>query len=159
MENNTGTTQTGNINDRLQELRASHAAAYARSVRATNVWIGMRMVTALVTVILLAAGIFAPAVLGNTVLGILVALGISYMLRRGIRVLAWLGVLGGVASLVLLLTSLGSYVSMAQQHPLLWVYMAAAVADTLVQCAANGLLLADKEYRAFAQAINRVSHS
>ena len=159
MENNTGTTQTGNINDRLQELRASHAAAYARSVRATNAWIGMRMVTALVTVILLAAGIFAPAVLGNTVLGILVALGIGYMLRRGIRVLAWLGVLGGVASLVLLLTSLGSYVSMAQQHPLLWVYMAAAVADALVQCAANGLLLADKEYRAFAQAINRVSHS
>lgn len=159
MENNTGTTQNGNINDRLQELRRRHSAAYARSVRATNAWIGMRIVTALVTVVMLAAGIFAPAVLSSTVLGVLVALGISYMLRRGIRILAWLGVVGGAASLILLATELGTYLTMAGQHPLLWLYIAAAVLDALVQCAANGLLLADKDYRAFADAINRVSHS
>lgn len=159
MENNTGTTQTGNINDRLQELRRRHSTAYTRSVRATNAWIGMRIVTALVTVVMLAAGIFAPAVLSSTVLGVLVALGISYMLRRGIRVLAWLGAAGGVASLVLLVTDMGTYLSIAGQHPLLWLYIAVAVLDALVQCAANGILLASKDYRAFAEAINAVSHS
>lgn len=159
MENNTGTTKTGNINDRLRELRTRHAAAYARSVRITNLWLGMRGITAIVTVILLAAGIFAPAVLGNLVLGILVALGISYMLRRGIRVLAWLGAAGGAASLVLLLLDLGTYLTLAGQYPLLYLYLVVAVLDGVVQCAANGLLLADKEYAAFARDINEVSHS
>ena len=159
MKNNATTSQTGNISDRLGELRARHAAACARSAGLTNLWVGMRILTALITLALLAAGIFAPAVLGSTLLGVLVTLGISYMLRRGVRVLAWLGALGGAASLVLLVLNLGTYLSLAGQHPLLWLYIAAAVADALVQCAANGLLLADKEYRAFAEAINGVSRS
>nr|WP_317402502.1 hypothetical protein [uncultured Gemmiger sp.] len=157
MENNTGTQKTENINDRLRELRTRYAAAYARSVRTTGLWLLMRSILAVVTIALVATKIFTAAVLGQTVMGILVALGISYMLRRGIRVLAWLGLAGGAASLVLLVMNLGSYTAMAQQYPLLYLYIGVAVLDAVVQCAVNGLLLADSEYREFSRAMNEQS--
>lgn len=157
MENNTGTQQSSNLNERLRQLRAEYAGAYARTARATNLWILARCACTAVTFVLLAMGVFAPAVAGSTVLSLLVTLGISYMLRRGIRVLAWLGALGGAAALVLLLVDIGSYLTMAAQHPLLYLYIVIAVAAALVQCGANGLLLADGEYRAFSQAVNEES--
>lgn len=155
MENNTGTQQ--NINERLQALRADHAAAYAKCVRLTNLWVGVRIACTLVTLAMVAAGIFAMSVVGNLVLGLVVAFGISYMLRRGVRVLAWLGVVGGAASLVLLLMSLGMYLAMTGQYPLLYLYLVAAVADAAVQAIANGLLLADAGYRDFARELTAVS--
>lgn len=157
MENNTGTHQNSSLNERLNQLRAQYADACRRTVRATNAWIIARCICAAVTLILLAMGIFTPAVGGSTVLGVAVTLGISYMLRRGIRVLAWLGALGGAASLILLLLDIGSYLSMAAQHPLLYLYIVVTVAAAAVQCAANGRLLADGEYRAFSQAVNEAS--
>ena len=153
MENNTGTHQNSSLNEQLSQLRAQYADACRRTVRATNVWIIARCICAAVTLILLAMGIFT----GSTVLGVAVTLGISYMLRRGIRVLAWLGALGGAASLVLLLLDIGSYLNMAAQHPLLYLYIVVTVAAAAVQCAANGRLLADGEYRAFSQAVNEAS--
>ena len=110
MENNTGTQQNSSLNERLNQLRAQYADACRRTVRATNAWIIARCICAAVTLILLAMGIFTPAVGGSTVLGVAVTLGISYMLRRGIRVLAWLGALGGAASLILLLLDIGSLI-------------------------------------------------
>lgn len=157
MVNNTGTQQNNSVNQRLDQIRAQYDAALRRCVRATNLWILARCACAAVTFVLLAMGVFAPAAASSTVLSLLVTLGISYMLRRGIRVLAWLGALGGAAALVLLLVDIGSYLSMAAQHPLIYLYMVITVAAALVQCGANGLLLADGEYRAFSEAVNEES--
>lgn len=154
METSTGTPQNNQTPDRLQELRAKHAAACAHSKRATTLWVGMRAVSALVTVGLIAAGIFSAGAVASVLLGLVAAVGISFLLRRGLRLLAWLGVAGSVASLVLLLTSLSTYLGAASQAPLLWLYMAVTVADALVQGGTNGWLLADKDYRAFAQEVS-----
>lgn len=159
MENNTGTPQNNQTPDRLQELRAKHATACAHSRLATTVWVGMRVVTALVTVALMAAGVFSTGAIGSVLLGLVAAAGISFMLRRGLRILAWLGLAGGIASLVLLLTSLPSYLALTPRVPLLWLYIVVAVADALVQGAANGWLLADKDYRAFAQDVSAAARS
>ena len=157
MENNAGTSENTNITEALRDLRTRHAIGYAHCVRDTRVWVAMRLVTAVITVVMLAAGIFSASVVGSLVLGLVVALGISYMLRRGVRLLAWLGVAGGAASLVLFLMNIGAYVATAQQHPLLYLYIGAAVLDAAVQCAANGALLADKAYAAFARDVSKLS--
>lgn len=159
METNTGTPQNNQTPDLLQQLRAKHAAACAHSRRATTLWVGMRAVTALVTVALMAAGIFSTGAIASVLLGLVAAAGISFMLRRGLRILAWLGLAGGIASLVLLLTSLPSYLGLAPQVPLLWLYIVVAVADALVQGAANGWLLADKDYRDFAREVSAAARS
>lgn len=157
MQNNTGTQQTGSVNDRMHRLREEYAGACSRTARATNLWILARCAAAAITFVLLGAGVFAPAVAGSTVLGVAVTLGISYMLRRGIRVLAWLGAAGGAASLVLFFLDIAVYLETAAQHPLLYLYIAVTVAAALVQCAVNGRILADAEYRAFSEAVNEES--
>lgn len=159
MENNTGTPQNNRTPDRLQALRAQHAAACTHSKLATTVWVGMRTVTALVTVGLIASGIFSTGAVASVLLGLVAAVGISFMLRRGLRLLAWLGVAGSVASLVLLLTSLPGYLGLAPQFPLLWLYIGVTVVDALVQGGTNGWLLADKEYRTFAQDVSAAARS
>ncbi len=154
MQNNTESQKNTELKENMLRLRQEYAAAYARSVRNTRIWIIMRLVCAAAALVMVAAGIFKTTVVGSTVLGLVVALGISYMLRRGVRVLAWLGVAGGAAALALFLLNIGAYIQMAGSHPLLYLYILAALLDGGVQCAANGLLLADGEYRAFSQAVN-----
>lgn len=159
METNTGTPQNNQTPDRLQELQARHTTACAHSRLATTLWVGMRAVASLVTVGLMAAGIFSVSSMASVLLGLVAAAGISFMLRRGLRILAWLGLAGGVASLVLLGVNLASYLALTPQLPLLWLYIVVAVADALIQAGTNGWLLADKAYREFARDVSAAARS
>ena len=130
-------------------------AGGCRRVRlATMVWAASRVVSAGVTLALMAAGLLAGTAV-STVLGVLVVLGIGYMLRRGVRVLAWLGLAGGLGSLALNLMGAGSVLLMAQKYPVLAVYLAVCVADGLVQTAVNAVVLADPAYKAYAEQVRQ----
>ncbi len=121
---------------------------------ATLVWAASRLVSAGVTLALMAAGLLSGTAV-STVLGVLVVLGIGYMLRRGVRVLAWLGLAGGLGSLALNLMGAGSVLLMAQKYPVLAVYLAACVIDGLVQTGTNALALADPAYKAYAEQVRQ----
>lgn len=130
-------------------------AGGGRRVRlATTVWAAARLVRAGVTLALMATGLLADGML-STVLGVLVVLGIGFMLRRGMRVLAWLGLAGGLGSLALTLMGAGSVALMAEKYPVLMIYLAVCVVDGLVQTAANAVALADPAYKAYAEQVRQ----
>lgn len=148
------------LNAASQKVLQAHGDVVARVQQMTSVWIVIRCVC---TMVLLAMGVMGYLSLGgiaaNLVLSLAAAFAFAWLLRRGLRIFAWLGVVGSVYGMLNFLLSLGSVGPYMAAAPLLILGLGAMMLDTLTQFVIMVLLVRDPDYKALAAELDKLRDS
>ena len=145
------------LNAASQKVLEAHGEVVARVQQMTSAWIVVRCAC---TIVLLAIGVLGylnlSAIVANLVLSVAAAFVFAWLLRRGLRIFAWLGLVGGVYGMLNFLLSLADIGPYLAAAPLLALGLGAMMLDALTQFVVMVLLVRNADYKALAAELNHL---
>lgn len=151
--------RAGRMKQMRREIQQECAPAVRLVKRVTAVWLALRVLHTAAMLVLCGLGIFEAGGVGGEI-GALAALCLfAGSLVGGVRAVAWLPLLGGLATLASLAVNWSDYVWLAGYLPLFWGYILLVLACGLVQTGGMILLLRSADYRFYADQIAAAAKS
>lgn len=148
------------LNTASQKVLEAHEDVVVRVQQVTSVWIVVRCIC---TIVLLAMGVLGylnlNAIVANLVLSVAAAFVFAWLLRRGLRIFAWLGLVGGVYGMLNFLLSLADVGPYLAAAPLLILALGAMMLDTLTLFVVMVLLVRNADYKALAAELNHLRNT
>ena len=145
------------LNAASQKVLEAHGEVVARVQQMTSAWIVVRCAC---TIVLLAIGVLGylnlSAIVANLVVSIAAAFVFAWLLRRGLRIFAWLGLVGGVYGMLNFLLSLADIGPYLAAAPLLALGLGAMMLDALTQFVVMVLLGRNADSKALAAELNHL---
>jgi len=144
----------------LQSVKEQYASVIKRTEKRLKIWIGWRMIASIIGAMCFLSlvpyyGMAILASIFTLVFSVVIAVVFGIGVKNGVHILMWLLTIGGIVRTLANVGSLMNGNLSAGGSILYTIYYICSFADGVIQSVVGVLILKDKEYRAYADALRQ----